>query len=206
MNKITNQNIVSQESAIYRKDRELMNGHKSTIIWFTGLSGSGKSSLAYALEDILHKHEIRTYVLDGDNIRQGLCNDLGFSGEDRMENIRRIGEVSKLMMEAGSIVLVAFISPFQNDRRIARELVDIGDFIEVYCDSPLDVCELRDPKGLYKKARSGEIPEFTGISSPYETPDNPELILDTNTLSIDECLDKLISYMEKIKIVSLDKE
>ena len=206
MNKITNQNTIWREPTIYRKDREEMNGHKSVIIWFTGLSGSGKSSLAHALEDILHKHKIRTYVLDGDNIRQGLCNDLGFSNEDRTENIRRIGEVSKLMMEAGSIVLVAFISPFQSDRRIARELVDIGDFIEVYCDSPLEICELRDPKGLYGKARSGEIPEFTGISSPYETPDNPELILDTNTLSIDECLDKLISYMKKNKILSLTKK
>jgi len=206
VNKITNQNTIWQESAIYRKDREVMNGHKSTIIWFTGLSGSGKSSLAYALEDALHKSEIRTYVLDGDNIRQGLCSDLGFSRNDRTENIRRIGEVSKLMMESGSIVLVAFISPFQNDRRIARELVGIGDFIEVYCDSPLNICELRDSKGLYKKARSGEIPEFTGISSPYEIPDNPELILDTNSLSIDECLDKLISYMKKNKIVSLTKK
>ena len=206
MKKITNQNTIWREPTIYRKDREGMNNHKSSIIWFTGLSGSGKSSLAHSLEDVLHKHKIRTYALDGDNIRQGLCKDLGFSSIDRTENIRRIGEVSKLMMEAGSIVLVAFISPFRSDRKIARELVYAGDFIEVYCDSPLDICELRDAKGLYKKARSGEIPEFTGISSPYEIPDNPELILDTSTLSIDECLDKLISYIEKNRIVSLAKK
>ena len=206
MNKITNQNTIWREPTIYRKDREGMNSHKSTIIWFTGLSGSGKSSLAHALEDVLHKHKIRTYVLDGDNIRQGLCKDLGFSSTDRTENIRRIGEVSKLMMEAGSIVLVAFISPFRSDRKIVRELVDAGDFIEVYCDSPLDICESRDVKGLYKKARSGEISEFTGISSPYEAPDNPELILDTTKLSINECVDKLISYIEENKIVSLVRE
>jgi adenylylsulfate kinase len=204
--KITNQNTIWREPTIYRKDREGMNSHKSTIIWFTGLSGSGKSSLAHTLEDVLHKHKIRTYVLDGDNIRQGLCKDLGFSGIDRTENIRRIGEVSKLMMEAGSIVLVAFISPFRSDRKIVRELVDAGDFIEVYCDSPLDICESRDIKGLYKKARSGEISEFTGISSPYEAPDNPELILDTTKLSINECVDKLISYIEENKIVSLVRE
>ena len=206
MKKITNQNTIWREPTIYRKDREGMNSHKSTIIWFTGLSGSGKSSLAHTLEDVLHKHKIRTYVLDGDNIRQGLCKDLGFSGIDRTENIRRIGEVSKLMMEAGSIVLVAFISPFRSDRKIVRELVDAGDFIEVYCDSPLDICESRDVKGLYKKARSGEISEFTGISSPYEAPDNPELILDTTKLSINECVDKLISYIEENKIVSLVRE
>ncbi len=206
MKKITNQNTIWREPTIYRKDREGMNSHKSTIIWFTGLSGSGKSSLAHTLEDVLHKHKIRTYVLDGDNIRQGLCKDLGFSGIDRTENIRRIGEVSKLMMEAGSIVLVAFISPFRSDRKIVRELVDAGDFIEVYCDSPLDICESRDIKGLYKKARSGEISEFTGISSPYEAPDNPELILDTTKLSINECVDKLISYIEENKIVSLVRE
>jgi len=204
--KITNQNTIWREPTIYRKDREGMNNHKSSIIWFTGLSGSGKSSLAHSLEDVLHKHKIRTYALDGDNIRQGLCKDLGFSSIDRTENIRRIGEVSKLMMEAGSIVLVAFISPFRSDRKIVRELVNVGDFIEVYCDSSLDICESRDTKGLYKKARSGEIPEFTGISSPYEVPDNPELILDTTKLSINECIDKLISYIEETKIVSLVKE
>ena len=201
MSKLTNQHTIWREPTIYRKDRELMNSHKSVIIWFTGLSGAGKSSLAHALEDILHTNKIRTYVLDGDNIRQGLCKDLSFSNADRIENIRRIGEVSKLMMEAGSIVLTAFISPFKQDRKIVRELVVEGDFIEVFCDSPLEICESRDVKGLYKKARSGEIPEFTGISSPYENPDNPELILDTNTLSIEECLKRLISYLSHRQII-----
>jgi len=202
MDKITNQNTVLHEPTIYRHDREKMNDHKSAIIWFTGLSSSGKSTLAYALEDILHKNMIRTYVLDGDNIRQGLCKDLGFSKSDRIENIRRIGEVSKLMMEAGSIVLTAFISPFKNDRKIVRELVLEGDFIEIFCAAPLKICELRDTKGLYKKARAGEIPEFTGVSSPYEKPDKPELILDTNTLSIEECLEEIISYISKRKIIN----
>ena len=201
MSKITNQNTAIQEPTIYRKDREVMNGHKSIIIWFTGLSGSGKSTLAYALEDILHKEKIRTFVLDGDYIRQGLCKDLGFSNADRIENIRRIGEVSKLMMEAGPIVLAAFISPFKQDRKVVRELVSKGDFIEIFCDSPLAICESRDVKGLYKKARSGEIPEFTGISSPYENPDNPELILDTNKLSVEECLKKIISYLSQRHII-----
>ena len=199
--KITNQHTVWHEPLVHRKDRENMNKHKSVIIWFTGLSGSGKSSLAYSLEEVLHKNKIRTYVLDGDNIRKGLCKDLGFSDNDRAENIRRIGEVSKLMMGAGVVVLTAFISPFIKDRRIVRELVAEGEFIEVFCDAPLEVCESRDVKGLYKKARSGEIPEFTGISSPYETPETPELYLQTNILSIDECLEKLIHYLKEHDIV-----
>ena len=196
-----NRNTVWQEPFVYRRDRENMNKHKSVIIWFTGLSGSGKSSLAYSLEENLHKSKIRTYVLDGDNIRKGLCKDLGFSDEDRTENIRRIGEVSKLMMEAGVIVLTAFISPFAKDRRIVRELVSEGEFIEVHCDAPLEVCESRDVKGLYKKARAGKITEFTGISSPYEIPETPELCLDTHHLSIEECLDKLIRYLKEHNIV-----
>ena len=204
MNDITNQNTVWHEPSIYRHDREVMNGHKSVIVWFTGLSGSGKSSLSHALEDYLHKHKVRTYVLDGDNIRRGLCMDLGFSSSDRTENIRRIGEVSKLMMEAGVIVLTAFISPFIKDREIVRNLVARGEFIEVFCDAPLDICESRDVKGLYKKARSGEIPEFTGISSPYEHPKKPELILDTNNLSIDECIEKLIYYLRDKHIIMFD--
>ena len=201
MSKIINKNIVLQEPTIYRRDREVMNGHKSIIIWFTGLSGSGKSTLAYGLEDILHKNNIRTFVLDGDNIRHGLCKDLGFSNSDRVENIRRIGEVSKLMMEAGSIVLAAFISPFKKDRKIVRELVIEGDFVEVFCDAPLDICESRDVKGLYKKARSGKIPEFTGVSSPYENPDKPELILNTSTLSIEECLKRIIFFISQRQVI-----
>ena len=202
MSKITNQYTVLQEPAVYRKDREEMNGHKSVVVWFTGLSGSGKSTLAYALEKTLHENKVRTFVLDGDNIRQGLCNDLGFSDNDRVENIRRIGEVSKLMVNAGSNVITAFISPFINDRRIARELVGGNDFIEIYCDCPLEICESRDVKGLYKKARKGEIPEFTGISSPYEIPKSPELILKTHSLSIEQCLEKLLTYILEKKIIT----
>ncbi len=202
MSIIKNKNTILHEGFVSRKDREKLNGHKSTIIWFTGLSGSGKSTLAYALEDILHRNNLKSYVLDGDNIRQGLCKDLGFSVSDRTENIRRIGEVSKLFLESGSIVLTAFISPFINDRKIVRELVNKDEYIEVFCDSPLDVCELRDPKGLYKKARSGEIPEFTGINSPYECPESPELILKTNEFSVQQCLEKLISYLEDVQILN----
>jgi adenylylsulfate kinase len=200
-NKITNENTVWHEPSIYRHDREEMNGHKSVIVWFTGLSGSGKSSLAHALEDALHKNKIRTYVLDGDNIRKGLCKDLGFSGSDRTENIRRIGEVSKLMMEAGIIVITSFISPFVKDREIVRKLVGDGEFIEVYCNAPLAVCESRDVKGLYKKARAGKISEFTGVSSPYEPPLSPEVILNTDSLLIDECVEKLLSCLKNRGII-----
>ena len=195
--KLTNQHTVWHEPTITRKDRETLNKQHSCILWFTGLSGAGKSTLAHALEDRLHRLGKRTYVLDGDNIRKGLCSDLGFSDEDRTENIRRIGEVAKLMIDAGVIVMTAFISPFRNDRQVARDLVKDGDFIEVFCNAPLDVCEDRDVKGLYKKARAGEIPEFTGISSPYEEPLNPELKIDTDRLSVDECVDSVIEYLEK---------
>jgi len=193
--KITSENTVWHEPTVFRKDRESLNQHKSAIIWFTGLSGSGKSTLAHALEDYLHKTGVKTFVLDGDNIRQGLCIDLGFSDEDRTENIRRIGEVSKLMIDAGIITMTAFISPFMKDRRIVRDLVDAGDFIEIYCNSDLDICESRDPKGLYKKARAGEIPEFTGISSPYEAPENPELNVDTGNSSIEACVEVVVQYL-----------
>ena len=205
MTKITNQNTVWHEPSIYRKDRERMNGHKSVIIWFTGLSASGKSTLSHTLENRLHENSIRTYVLDGDNIRQGLCSDLGFSDKDRTENIRRIGEVSKLMMESGIIVITAFISPFMKDRKIVRDLVAEGEFIEIFCDAPIDVCESRDAKGLYKKARVGEIDDFTGISSPYESPEDPELVLNTNQLSIYECVQKLVSYLEEKNIIKITK-
>jgi adenylylsulfate kinase len=204
MTKVTNQNTVWHEPSVYRKDREKMNGHKSVIIWFTGLSGSGKSTIAHALEDYLHKNKIRTFVLDGDNIRHGLCKDLGFSDEDRTENIRRIGEVSLLMMETGVIVLTAFISPFKNDREIVRNLAAKGEFIEVYCDASLDVCESRDVKGLYKKARAGEIPEFTGISSEYERPVNPEIALDTVNQSIESEVESIIEYLCKRQIITIN--
>jgi len=203
MNKVTNQHTVWHEPSVYRQDKEKMNGHKSVIIWFTGLSGAGKSTIAHALEDRLHKNKARTFVLDGDNVRRGLCKDLGFSDSDRTENIRRIGEVSKLMMGAGVIVITAFISPFLNDRKIVRELVTDSEYIEVYCKASIEVCESRDVKGLYKKARLGEIKEFTGISSPYESPTNPDIILETDLLSISDCVDKLVSYLEEKQIFTM---
>lgn len=199
--KITNQHTVWHEPTVYRNHREELNSHKSVILWFTGLSGSGKSTLSHAVEDYLHKQGIRTYVLDGDNIRKGLCKDLGFSDADRTENIRRIGEVSKLMLDAGIVVMTAFISPFRKDRQIVRELVKEGDFIEIYCKASLDVCEQRDPKGLYKKARAGEIPEFTGISSPYEEPESPELVVETANKSIEECVEQIIQYLQGKNVV-----
>ncbi len=201
MNKVTNQHTVWHDPSVYRKDREEMNGHKSAIIWFTGLSGAGKSTVAHALEDKLHKNKVRTFVLDGDNVRRGLCKDLGFSDDDRTENIRRIGEVSNLMMEAGVIVLTAFISPFIKDRKIVRDLVAEGEFIEVYCDADIEICESRDTKGLYKKARAGEVPEFTGISSPYEAPENPEIIINSGQDSIESCVAIIINYLKEKGIV-----
>ena len=194
---ITNQNKVLHEATVSRLDREQLNGHRSCILWFTGLSSSGKSTLSHAVEDMLFKKDVRTFVLDGDNVRKGLCKDLGFTDADRTENIRRIGEVSKLMMQAGVITLSAFISPFIKDRQLVRELVGLDEFIEIYCDAPLSVCELRDVKGLYKKARQGLIPDFTGISSPFERPANPEITLDTATLTVNECSIRVIDYMEK---------
>ena len=159
---------------ISRHQREALNGHRGRVVWFTGLSGSGKSTLANALEVALHQQDLRTYVLDGDVIRQGLSKDLGFSKEDRVENIRRIAEVAKLMMDAGLIVLTAFISPFRQERAMARDLIGSDSFIEVYVDTPLDICEQRDLKGLYKKAREGKIPNMTGINSLYEAPEAPD--------------------------------
>ena len=201
--KITNEHTVWHEPNIYRADREKLNKHKGGIIWFTGLSGSGKSTLAHAVEHRLFEQGSRTYVLDGDNVRQGLCKDLGFSDADRTENIRRIGEVSKLMMDSGLIVLTAFISPFRKDRQIVRELVQAGDFIEVFCRASLDVCEDRDPKGLYKKARAGEIPEFTGINSPYEEPEHPEIVLETGEYAVEACVSQVLDYLKSQQRLSL---
>jgi adenylylsulfate kinase len=194
--KITTEYTIWHEPNIYREDREKLNHHKGGILWFTGLSGSGKSTLAHALEHRLYERGVRTYVLDGDNVRQGLNKDLGFSDADRTENIRRIGEVSKLMMDAGLMVLTAFISPFRKDRQIVRQLVNEGDFVEIYCRASLAVCEERDPKGLYKKARSGMIPEFTGINSPYEEPEEPEIILDTGAHGIEDCITRVLDYLQ----------
>ena len=190
-------NVVWHHATVTRARREAQNGHRGAIIWFTGLSGSGKSTLAHAVEETLYQQGCRTFVLDGDNVRHGLCGELGFSTQDRQENIRRIGEVAKLFMEAGIIVLTAFISPYRDDRERVRGMVEHGDFIEIFCDSSIEVCETRDVKGLYKKARAGEIPEFTGISSPYEIPENPELNVNTGTVSLDACVQQVIEKITR---------
>lgn len=190
-------NIVWHNGIVTRAHREAQNAHRSAIVWFTGLSGSGKSTLAHAVEDRLHQRGCRAFVLDGDNVRHGLCGDLGFSAQDRQENIRRIGEMAKLFMEAGVIVLTAFISPYRADRERVRGMVECGDFIEIYCDAPIEVCEGRDVKGMYKKARAGLIAEFTGISSPYETPENPEITVETGRLDLDVCVRQVMVEMER---------
>ena len=195
-------NVVWHQSSVDREARSNQRGHRSAILWFTGLSGSGKSTLANAVNIVLHKNGYSTYVLDGDNIRHGLCKDLGFSDVDREENIRRIGEVSKLFLDAGIIVLTAFVSPFRVDRENARSLVGENDFIEIYCSANLSVCETRDTKGLYAKARNGEIKDFTGISSPYEDPQSPELKIDTGNLDIDKCVEIVTNLLVKKKIIS----
>ena len=190
-------NVVWHNATVTRETRETLNKHKSTVLWFTGLSGSGKSTLAHAVEEVLYKQGCRTFVLDGDNVRHGLCGDLGFSIEDRTENIRRVGEVAKLFIEGGLIVLTAFISPLRADRDAVRNIMPHGDFIEIYCAASLEVCESRDVKGLYKKARAGEIPEFTGISSPYEEPVNPEIIVNTGELSLEACAEKVVEGLKE---------
>ena len=189
--------ITWHPAQVTRLQREQLNGHKSFMLWLTGLSGAGKSTLAHRIEEMLFERRCRTYVLDGDNVRHGLCRDLGFSSADRHENIRRIGEMGKLMADAGVIVITAFISPFRADRNRIRGLMDEGDFIEVYCDAALEVCEGRDAKGLYKKARQGEIREFTGISSPYEPPISPELTVPTGLESLDACAGQVIAYLQQ---------
>lgn len=189
-------NVVWHHATVTRSRREAMNGHRSVILWFTGLSGAGKSTLAHAVEEELHRMSCRTFVFDGDNVRHGLCADLGFSVADRKENIRRVGEMAKLFVETGVIALTAFISPLREDRERVRSLVLHGDFFEVYCRCPLDVCEQRDVKGLYRRARAGEIKDFTGISSPYEEPDDPELVVDTGALSLEECVAKVVDFLK----------
>jgi len=194
--------VVWHHATITRDHRETLNNHKSVILWFTGLSGAGKSTLAHAVEERLHEMACRTFVLDGDNVRHGLCGDLGFSEDDRKENIRRIGNVAKLFLEAGVIVLTAFISPFRSDRRLVRNMVHHGEFLEIFCNASIDVCEQRDVKGLYQKARKGEIKNFTGISSPYEAPANPELTLDTGALSLPECVDQVIDLLKSRAVIT----
>jgi adenylylsulfate kinase len=196
-------NIVWHHATVTRTRRQEQNGHRGAVIWFTGLSGSGKSTLAHAVEESLHQRGCRTFVLDGDNVRHGLCSDLGFSSEDRVENIRRIGEIAKLFVEAGVIVLTAFISPYRSDRERARGIVAHGDFVEIYCNTPLEICEERDVKGLYKKARAGQIPEFTGISSPYEAPENPELSIDTGKGEVDVCVQQVLNAMVQRGMISV---
>jgi adenylylsulfate kinase len=189
-------NIVWHKPTVTRARRAQNNRHNSAVLWFTGLSGAGKSTIAHAVEERLFQRGCNTYVLDGDNVRHGLCGDLGFSDADRQENIRRIGEMAKLFVDAGVITLTAFISPFRQDRDKARRLMEDTDFVEIFCYCPLEVCESRDPKGLYRKARAGLIKGYTGISSPYEEPENPELKLDTSTQSLDHCADSVITFLE----------
>lgn len=195
------ENIVWHNYAVNKSQRSEQKGHKPVILWFTGFSGSGKSTVAGALESALHQQGVHTYLLDGDNVRHGLCKDLGFSDEDRVENIRRVGELSKLMVDAGLVVLTAFISPFQAERDMVRHLVGDGEFIEVFLDTPLDVCEQRDPKGLYKKARAGEIKHFTGIDSDYQVPVNPEIRIDTSANSLEQSVQQLVAYLKDNQVI-----
>ncbi len=196
-----NNNCVWHHATVTRKRREDINAHKSVILWFTGLSNSGKSTIAHAVEERLHSVGCRTFVFDGDNVRHGLCADLGFSREDRDENIRRIGEMSKLFIEAGVIALTAFISPFRGERNRVRNLVQEGDFLEIYCQCPVEVCEQRDVKGHYKKARAGEIKEFTGVSSPYEEPAHPDLVLATDRMQVEACVDAVVGLLRARGII-----
>ncbi|WP_416147998.1 adenylyl-sulfate kinase [Salipaludibacillus sp. HK11] len=198
----TASNIHWHSAAVTKKERQQLHNHKSCTIWFTGLSGSGKSTLANAVDQRLYQLGAKTYVLDGDNVRHGLNKDLGFKPEDREENIRRIGEVSKLFVDSGSIVLTAFVSPYRQDRDLAREMVEKDEFIEVFVKCPVEECENRDPKGLYKKARAGEIPEFTGISAPYEEPNQPELTISTDQASIEQSVETIIDYLKQKQIIA----
>jgi adenylylsulfate kinase len=196
------ENIVWHNHGVSKAQRQQQNQHKSAILWFTGLSGSGKSTVADALEQALHQSGIKTYLLDGDNVRHGLCKDLGFSDDDRQENIRRVGEVARLMADAGQITLSAFISPFRRERESVRALVEDGEFIEVFVDTPFDVCAQRDPKGLYAKALRGEIKNFTGIDSDYEAPQDPQIHLKTDQLSVEQSVEKIIAYLVNQGIIN----
>lgn len=188
-------NIVWHNTQVSKQDRANLTAQKPCILWFTGLSGSGKSTIANALEDVLFNNGNFTYLLDGDNVRHGLNKDLGFDDKSRAENIRRVGEVAKLFVDSGLIVLTAFISPFNCDRKLVKDLVEDTEFIEVFVDTPLDVCEFRDPKGLYKKARAGKIKDFTGIDSPYETPISPEIYIKNDNISIEKACEQIVNYL-----------
>jgi adenylylsulfate kinase len=195
-------NIIYHQASVTRQRRNKLNNHCSVVLWFTGLSGSGKSTLAHSLEEKLFQKGCKTFVLDGDNVRHGLNSNLDFSEAGRTENIRRISEVSKLMLESGLIVMTAFISPINKDRSKARQLISNDDFIEIYCKASLETCETRDVKGLYKRARAGEIKNYTGIDSPYEVPENPELIIDTDNQSLDASVSTILKFLESNKIIN----
>ena len=199
-------NVFWHQGRVTRGDRERLLGHKGAVVWFTGLSGAGKSTLAHAVEQVCFERTCHTYVFDGDNVRHGLCSDLEFSAKDRTENIRRIGEMVKLFVDAGVIVLTAFISPFRADRERVRKLMKDGDYLEVYCDCSLEQCEERDVKGVYKRARAGEIPEFTGISSPYEAPLNPELIVKTGEWTLDASVEAVLRLLSERGVLPGTKE
>lgn len=201
---MTKKNLIHHDSLVTRADRQKTFGHGSCLLWLTGLSGSGKSTIAAEVERILLSKGVHAYVLDGDNVRHGLTSDLGFSDEDRTENIRRIGETARLFVDAGMVVITAFISPFREDRDRVRSLLDPGSFFEIFTRCPLDICEERDPKGLYAKARAGEITDFTGIGSAYEEPLDPELILDTGELTAEECVERVVALLEESGIVTLN--
>lgn len=194
-------NIVWHQAAITKQDRQTRAGHKSCVLWFTGLSGAGKSTLANAVDHELHRRGLASYVLDGDNIRHGLNRGLGFGPDDRKENIRRIGEVAKLFVDAGVIALTAFISPYREDRELARGLLEADEFVEIYVKCPLVECERRDPKGLYQKARNGEIGHFTGITSPYEEPQDPELVIESRELTVEASVEIILVYLEQRGII-----
>ncbi len=194
--KSTPNNVVWHDPYVTREMREKLNGHRALCIWFTGLPSSGKSTIAHSVEKELYKLGIRTYTLDGDNVRHGLCSDLGFSPEDRAENLRRITEMIKLFLDAGLVVLSAFVSPYEKDRKRIKEAIGAENFILVYCKCPVEVCEKRDPKGMYQKAKKGEIKNYTGVSAPYEEPENPDLVLETHFLTIEESVQKVLSLIK----------
>lgn len=196
-------NVVWHEQLVSRQERNQLNKHRSAVIWFTGLSASGKSTIAHHLEKELYERGVRSYVLDGDNIRHGLNSDLGFAREDRSENLRRIAELARLCVDAGVMVLTAFISPYRDDRKRVADIIGVDDFIEIFVDCPIDVCEARDPKGLYRKARAGEIKGYTGVDAPYEAPEAPALALRTDESSVEDCVKAVLEYLDKQKLILL---
>lgn len=197
-----NNNVVWHKPEVTRQLRNILNGHKSLVVWFTGLPSSGKSAIAHSVEKKLYEKGIRTYTFDGDNIRHALCSDLGFSEKDREENLRRIAEVIRLFLDAGIVVLAAFVSPLKKHREKVRKIIGEEDFIEIYCRCPVEICEIRDPKGMYKKAKAGEIKEYTGVSAPYEEPENPDLIIDTHLLALEDSVEKVFSFIEDRLLLS----